>query len=347
MIIRRWHHLVALAALLLALSVTAVRAQAATECEPGFHLFDHEYLDTDPVCIPDDPQRIIALDLAALEFLFYTDKQIVGSTQWVIDELAASLPVLRDQLLAIPDMGYPANSEAILQADPDLILAYNGGDGLIDYAQVAAIAPTVVTSLAVQDWERTTAFWSAVLGEQDTFEAMKANYDARIAELGEALPYDPATVEVSLTTAMSYGLDIWMSDSPQGKILADVGFARPASQIKSPNEGEYWLIISEEQLEMADGDEIFLFAYATTDEEVAAQERQVIAEFQQNPLWLTLEGVRAGRVHVVPGYWYRAATYLMAHRIIDDLFAALTDTAAGIQPLLPPRIEAATPEPGN
>ena len=35
-------------------------------CEAGFRLFDHEYLAGDPVCIPEDPQRILALEISAL-----------------------------------------------------------------------------------------------------------------------------------------------------------------------------------------------------------------------------------------------------------------------------------------
>ncbi|MBN2471609.1 MAG: ABC transporter substrate-binding protein [Anaerolineae bacterium] len=317
----------ALAVMALMVIVFAVPVAAQeTACEAGFHLFDHEYLLTDPVCIPDDPQRVIALDLAALELLLYTDIEVAGATQWILDEMTASLPPLSDELAAITDLGYPVNTEKVLEVQPDLVLAYDGGDNVIDYDAVSQIAPVVVTSLAVEDWERTTQFWSEVLGVEDVFEVMKAEYDARIAELQGALEVDPAETEVSLVTAMSYGLLLWMSDSPQGKILEDVGFARPETQVLNP-EGTYWLPISEERLDMADGDIAFLFAYATTDPETAAEEQRVIAEFQAGPLWQSLDVVQAGQVHVMDGYWYRAATYLIANRIIDDLFARLTNAA--------------------
>jgi len=308
-----------------AVSLAIIPATAQeTECEEGFHLFDHEYLATDPVCIPDNPQRVLAFDMAALEFLLYTDFEIVGSTEWMLDELAASLPPLQDEFAAITNMGYPVNSEMALEAQPDIVLAYDGGDGLIDYDEMSAIAPTVVTSLGVEDWERTTRFWAEVLGAEDVFEELLATYDARIAELQDALPDDPAETEVSLTTAMTYGLVLWMSDSPQGKILEDIGFARPETQQINPD-GDYWLNISEETIDLAAGDVVFLFAYATTDPETAAAEEEAIAEFQANPLWQNLEVVQSGEVYVMGGYWYRAATYLLANRIIDDIFASLTD----------------------
>jgi iron complex transport system substrate-binding protein len=318
-----------LIALLVLIPVDSIRAQS-TECEPGFWLFDHEYLATDPVCIPENPQRVLALDMAALELLFYTDKEIVGSTLWILDEMAASLPPLADKLASITDVGYPVDPEIVLTVRPDIILVYEGGDNIINYDEMVAIAPVVVTSLAVEDWERTTEFWSEVLGVEEVFEELRSNYDARIAELQEALGEERSETKVSLVSATSYGLTLWMSDSPQGKILNDIGFARPETQLFNEAEGVYWMVISEETINLADGDVIFLYAYATTDAEVEAKENQVIADFQQKPLWKSLEGVKAGQVYVMPGYWWRATTYLLANRVIDDIFAALTDVEPSI-----------------
>jgi iron complex transport system substrate-binding protein len=309
-------------------TVVDVSAQETLECEPGFRLFDHEYLDTDPVCIPENPQRVLAMDMAALEFLLYTDKEIVGSMQWILEEMIASLPPLSDRLTAITDVGYPVDSEVVLAAQPDLILAYGGDEGSFSYEELSAIAPVVTTSLSVEDWERTTQFWAEVLNEEAIFEDMKTTYYSRIAELQQALGDARAETEVSLVSATTYGLSLWMSDSPQGKILGDIGFIRPEPQILNEAEGVYWLNISEEHVNLGDGDVIFLFAYATTDPEIEAKENQTIIDFQQNPLWQSLEGVKSGQVYVMPGYWWRASTYLLANYIIDDIFDALTDTQA-------------------
>jgi iron complex transport system substrate-binding protein len=329
--------------LLLVSAVGGANTQEVTECEPGFRLFDHEYLATEPVCIPEDPQRVLAMDMAALEFLFYTNKEIVGSMQWILEELIASLPPLAERLKAVTDVGYPVDPEVVLAAQPDIILTYGGDEGAFNYNEMAAIAPVVVTSLSVEDWERTTQFWAEVLGEEDIFEEMKATYYARVAELQEALGEARTETEISLISATTYGLSLWMSTSPQGKILNDIGFARPEAQMFNEAEGFYWLTISEEQVNLADGDVIFLFAYATTDPEIEAEENQTIAAFQEKPVWQSLEGVKAGQVYVMPGYWWRSCTYLLANRFIDDIFAALTD----VEPTIPNPMQAfaeATPE---
>ncbi|QPC81815.1 ABC transporter substrate-binding protein [Phototrophicus methaneseepsis] len=323
--IRKFVSVLMLTVISLSLAMVPVAAQDTPECEEGFHLFDHEYLKTDPLCIPDDPQRIVVVDMAALDFVLYTDREVVGATQWILDEMAASLPPLYDTFASIADLGYPVDTEKVLEVEPDIVLAYDGGDGVLAYDEVSQIAPVVVTSLSVQDWERTTQFWAEVLGEEERFQQMQDTYYGRIAQLQEALPFDPAEVEVSLTTAMTYGITLWMDNSPQSKILEDVGFARPEAQTVDDPEADYWLNISEETLDMANGDIAYLFAYSTTDLDIAAEESQAIQDFQANPLWQSLSVVQEGNVYVMEGYWYRAATYLLANRIIDDLFATLTD----------------------
>lgn len=48
--------------LVLLLAVSGVYAQETVEYETGFRLFEHELLATEPLCIPDDPQRIAFID---------------------------------------------------------------------------------------------------------------------------------------------------------------------------------------------------------------------------------------------------------------------------------------------
>ena len=325
-----------------ALGVDVAPADTATEttdaaatdgtCEDGFRLFDHEYLDGEPVCVPDNPQRVVALDMASLELLMYTDKDIVGSASWILDEYQAMLPEMADAVADIPDVGYPANLESVLEVDPDIILAYSAQDNIIDAEQAANIAPVVSTTLTIDDWERSMQFWAQALNVQPVFEDLQANYDARIDALQAALPMQPSETEVSLVTANTYGVSIWLADSPQGKIVQDAGFARPAPQdiageaaIEEYGTLRQYATISDETLNLADGDIIYLFKYATTDEEIAAEEAAAVEAFQERPLWQQLDGVQNGEVYVVGDHWYRAGTYLLANAVIDDLFTTLTD----------------------
>ena len=314
------------------LSVSLVSAQT-TECEAGFHLFDHELLATDPVCIPDDAQRIVALENAAAELLLFTDKEIVGTFEvFFNDEMIAALPQLEDEITPIPGMGWPANLELILESAPDLIVAYE--NETMPYDDLSAIAPTVILSVGIAegDWKLATEFWSQVFGVQDLYQEMLATYEARVVELQDALGEDRAETEVSLVLASSYFNMIYTADSPVGTILQDVGLGRPASQALASEESlalygnTTFAYLSDETLNLADGDVIFLFTFPVRGEEAVAASEQYLADFAANPLWQGLSAVQNGSAYPVGYHWTRANTYLLANAVLDDLFTYLTDT---------------------
>ena len=84
---------------------------AAGECPEGMWLFDHERLATDPVCIPENPQRIISLDMPATEFVLLNDIPLVGVFGYAGDEISAVTPGLASKLEGIPTFDWPPNLE--------------------------------------------------------------------------------------------------------------------------------------------------------------------------------------------------------------------------------------------
>jgi len=323
------HHLLSLIVLiaLVLIGIAPLAAQDTTDCEEGFRLFDHELLATDPVCVPENPQRILALEIAALETVLFTDKELVGTANWLHSEIPVLLPELAPALEGIADTGYPANLEVALSVNPDLILAT---DGDIDPEAGAAIAPLVIVK-PDYDWKLMMEFWSDVLGTQEVYADMLANYEARIAEFQEALTDNP---EISIIGASSYGAYMWLEDTAPGFVLMDAGLARPESQALSGQaaldryDAERWIQLSEERYDLADADHIFVFSYATTDPETLETENNWMTEFRANPIWNSLSASQAGNVHYVGPYWWRAQTYLLANYVLDDLF----NYVAGVDP---------------
>jgi iron complex transport system substrate-binding protein len=311
-------------------SATAA-GEATSECDAGFRLFDHELLVGEPLCIPAAPQRVLPLDMAALEVLMLTGQTPVGTGEWMLQELPLLLPQYADQYATFEGLGYPAELEKVAALQPDLILTT---DDEIDVTLAREIAPVVVADQTIyEDWKIGMQFWSEVLNVPELYTNMEANYYARVAELQTALG-QPADLEVSIISVSTYGVWLWMPDTTPGAILADVGFARPEAQslVGEAAVAEYgekqYVQISEERLELADGDAIFYFTYAATDPDVAAEESAFIQDFQKKPLWLALNAVKAEKAFFVPGYWWRAQTYLLANLVIDDLFTQLTNTTA-------------------
>jgi iron complex transport system substrate-binding protein len=314
-------------------------AEATTECGEGFWLFEHERSVTGPVCVPDNPQRVISLDMPATEFLLLNDIPFVGVFGYAADEIAAITPGLAPRFEGIQTFDWPPNLELVTELQPDLIIAYK--DSSLFYEGMEAIAPLVVYDAAyATDWKSSTAFWSEVFQKQDAYEEMLATYDARIAELQTALGDGRGEIEVSAFVPSPDYPMIWLVDSAQGVILNDVGLGRPASQAVTFAEGEYvdggpdygFVAISGEHLDLADGDEIFIFTWGSTDPATTEANNQALADFNANdPLWKSLSGVQAGNVHLVGPHWFRAQTYLAANLILDDLFATLTD----VEPTIP------------
>jgi iron complex transport system substrate-binding protein len=317
-------------------NLTLITAQETT-CEAGFRLFNHELLATEPVCIPENPQRIISLDVASVELSFFTEKTLLATSNWILSEMPLMNPDLADELSRVEDVGYPANLEKVLLLKPDIILAVGGtsvGD-TIDIEKASEIAPVVVADPVIyNDWKLGMQFWAEVLNVPELYQAMLENYQTRVAELQTALGEGRSDLEVSAIAASTYGIYLWMPDTPPGAIFTDVGLSRPESQslVGEAAQERYgssqYVQISKEQLGLADGDALFYFTYASSDEAVASQETTFLNDLGQMPLWQTLEAVKTGQVFLVPGYWWRSQTYLLASKVLDDLFTHLANGAA-------------------
>lgn len=317
---------------------TDVLAQEETVCEEGFRLFDHELLATDPVCIPENPQRIVAFDTPAAELLFFTERQLIGGFMDELLPFAASInsDLINEKLADVTYFRWPVNLELLLGLEPDLIASYNLD--ALSYETLSAIAPTVIISTGIMEgnWHDSTQFWAEVYGETALYEEMVATYEARADELRAALGEDRGETEVSLVLASSFYDLLATADSPQGYLIRDVGLGRPASQDldEAATLAEYgnktYIVLNDELLGMADGDVILLFTFPSGTYQTSEQANRYLDKFQENPLWQSLNAVRNGQVYEVGPHWIRANTYLLANLMLDDLFNLLTDTQSTI-----------------
>lgn len=312
---------------LLASLTIAAGAQSEQTCPEGMRFFDHEMMQNDPLCIPENPQRIVALNMAAAEVTLYTGKELLATSPWVIGEVPVMLPELAETYQNVQDVGYPANLESVLALEPDLILS--AGD-YIDPAAASEIAPVIVAKGEIyEDWKDGLDLWGEVLGAPELYDELTGSYDTRIAELQDALGEARSQTEVSVLSVSSNVTWLWLVDTAPGSILADIGLSRPEAQNLSGEaatqryEDAPYVSLSDERLELADGDVIFAITNARTEEAEAVEENAAIEAFQESPLWQSLDGVASGNAHFVGGHWWRAQTYLLVNKVIDDLFTQL------------------------
>jgi iron complex transport system substrate-binding protein len=313
----------------------------AQECEEGFRLFTHEMMENEPTCIPENPQRIVALNMAAAEVTLYTNKTLLASSPWVMSEVPVMLPDLAETYENAENVGYPANLESVLQLRPDLILT---AADYIDVAAASEIAPVIVARGAVyEDWKDGLDLWSAALGAPELYTTLTASYDERVVELQNLLGEQRSATEVSLLSVSSNVTWLWLVETAPGSILSDVGLSRPESQNLSGEAATEryadapYVSIAEERLDLADGDVIFAITNARTDAEQPTaemlEENAAIEAFQQNPLWQGLSGVQSGNAHFVGGHWWRAQTYLLVNKVLDDMFEYLAGEPGSVPTL--------------
>jgi len=322
-----------LVAVVLMMSVQFAAAQETITCEEGFWLFDHERLASDPVCVPDNPQRIVSLDMPATEFLLLNDIPIVGVFGYAADEISAVTPGLADELKDIPRFDWPPSLELVTELNPDLIVAFK--DSSLFYSGMEQIAPIVVYDAAyATDWKSSTSFWSEVFHKEDAYADMLDTYNARIEELQTALGENRGELKVSAFVPSPTYPMMWLVDSAQGIVLNDVGLGRPDSQATNFADGGYveggadygFVAISEEALGLVDGDVIFVFTYPSTDAAENDEINTYLKDYYENDVvFNALSGVEAGNAHIVGPHWFRAQTYLAANLMLDDLFTYLTD----------------------
>ncbi len=289
------------------------------ECENGFRLIEHALGES---CVPENPERIVPLDLTVFELLLISGQTPAAFSSTVLNSYLRMQPALEEQIADLmetaQDFGYPPNIEAILEAHPDLIIGPRDYFTESLYPELNEIAATVLYDPAPGDWRSRLIFAGDVLGLTETVDELLADYDARMNELIEMLGENPETT-VSLVRTFPGQIGLLLEGTAGAALLAEVGLPRPESQtldyeyVLNELDGRPELLISTEELPLADGDVIFVFGDAP--------------QLMENPLWQTLEGARNDMAFDVGYYWW-GDSLLSAHAMLDDLF----EYVAGVEP---------------
>ena len=264
-----------------------------------------------PLCVPDEPKRIVVLDATFnLNMALELGLPVVGAPLFGIQN-----PKLQAmaQEAAVTDIG-SANEpsiERIIALQPDLIL----GDAAMHaqaYDLATQLAPTVLVN--AQDWKEFFATIAAATGTSGKAdEAFKA-YEERAAEIKARMP----DVKVSVLRVMPCGFHVYV-DGPAAyapfAVMHDAGVKRSAYEtvtdatiLKRPD----W-----ESLAQLDGDILLYMVGSPYDDE---SDGTLEAETLANPLWQMLPAVKAGRAYKVDiATWMAFGGLASANRILDDV----------------------------
>ncbi len=260
--------------------------------------------------VPDDPQRIVILTNEGTEALLSLGITPVGAANsWLGDPWYDHVAPLME---GVQPLGTEngMNLELVAALEPDLILGNMQRHEEV-YAQLSAIAPTVMSERLRGDWRVNYALYAEAVGMVEKGAEVLAEYDGQVAALSAALG-DNLAEEVSIIRFLASQIRIYQLDSFSGVILSDLGFARPAIQ----NVEEFALRVGRENIPDMDGDRIFHFTYDNGNGEGDAATSEALAD----PLWQSLSAVEAGRVHQVSDtVWNTAGGILAARLMLEDI----------------------------
>lgn len=258
-------------------------ASAQSQAQPASRIVKTEMGDVE---IPGEPAKI-----ATLVGSFADDVLTLGFTPHAVDAGEGNSfkenMYLKDKLAGAIPLGstWTPNMEAILQAEPDLIISHKAVHEKA-YADLTAIAPTVLFNPDSVTWREELLFIGEVLGNKDLAEQKLAEYDAQAAAAKEALAAKGLTDKTVLfLRVLPKEVRVYGAISPQGKILyTDLGL-KPAPNIPLEAHAEP---VAMEKLPEINPDILFLMD--NTEDNLKA--------FKEHPLWQNLQAVKDNRVYL-------------------------------------------------
>lgn len=206
--------------------------------------------------------------------------------------------------------------EQIAHSAPDLIIGSSVHEDLYD--QLDTIAPTVLLEWeGTHSWKQHLTDLAEVLGAEDAAERVEFEYADRAAAVADAVREtgtDPGDIETSVVRFHNDELRLEVNNSFTGMVVGDVGLARPAVQ-DVEEEGSGFIPVSLENLLDADGDVLFAYTIADSNQEGT----DLLADAEASPLWQELSVVQDDAVYTVNYDLWNAANYIAAHGVLDDI----------------------------
>ncbi len=209
--------------------------------------------------IPAAPQRVAVISTGQADSLLTLGIVPVASTAAdgaavVPDYLTRAFPEDADALAAVAPLGdrISPDIESVAAAKPHLILKnVTGKDAASLYASLSAIAPTVATQGTGLYWKQDLLLLADAVGRTQQAASWLDSYQSDAAAFGAGLA-DRATV--SFLRSSADRIRVFGVASFAGSVAEDAGLPRPTAQDFTDETSRD---ISEEQIDLAEGDHVF------------------------------------------------------------------------------------------
>jgi len=264
-----------------------------------------------PICVPEEPKRIVVLDPTySLGMSLELDLPVVGAPLFGMSDRALQAEA---KARSVTDLGgfTEPSLETIIALEPDLILG-SGFVGTGVQEMLSGIAPTVLNTS--QNWKDFYRLLAEITGRSERAEELLAGYETRLAEVRASVP----EVAVSVIRITGWDFQVYL-DTPNSYgpflVLREAGVHRTPYET-SDGTGPRLKRPDLEDLSALSGDILLYIVGGANDSDTSGRHDEVLA----NPLWQMLPAVKSGNVHRVDAAtWMEFSGVTSAHRVLDDI----------------------------
>ena len=289
----------------------------------SYPLTVRDFLDVETV-LESRPRRVAVLSGTPLN-IWYD----LGGKSVCTAEISANLkliPEYAEELLALPTIGvvYSVNMEAIIEHEPDLVIAQFGTQN-VQAAALRSMGYDVITTYIRSFDDVISAYlaFGKILEVEDLAEAKSLELINQRNNLLAASPQDDTTIVILYLTANA--LSVKLNNSIAGDIALNLGLYNIASDLPPDSIGSENALLDIEYVVEKDPD-VILVTSMIADNATAVETMEDI--FANNPIWQSLRAVREGSVVYLPqeyflynaGPFYNEAVEFMAQGVYPEIY---------------------------
>lgn len=270
--------------------------------------------------IPEQPDTIVSTSLTISGTLLAMDAPLTASAATTAGSVGvddrgffqqwSEVATERDVDVLYPDL--EVDLEAIIAAEPDLIVVSTTGadSAAAQYAELSAIAPTVVYNYGDKTWQDLAVQLGEATGLEQEAADLTASFDARVAEVAAAITVPEGTTNAIVYNGPELETAFAKPGGSHGALLTALGFdvvGAPDDLDTSERTRQDFAFLSAENVTTAlTGNTVFLIdaAESTRGDLLAA------------PLYANAPAIQAEQVYSLGDTSFRI-DYFSASTIVD------------------------------
>ena len=289
----------------------------------GYPLTVRDYLDVE-TDLESRPQRAAVLSGTPMNIWYDLGGKSVCTAN--ISDNLKLLPQYRDELLTLPTIGqvFSVNMEAIIEQEPDLIVAQFGTQN-IQAVALRNMGYNVITT-NIRSFDDVISAYLAfgkILEVEELAEAKAMELIWQRDDLLSKSPQDGKTTVILYLTANT--LSVKLNNSIAGDIALSLGLQNIAADLPADSIGGENALLDIEYVIDKDPD-IVLVTSMIADNVTAILTMEGI--FADSPIWQGVRAVREGRVVYLPqeyflynaGPFYNEAVEYMARSVYPEIY---------------------------